>query len=166
MPHLTDLKLEEDDFRQTMTPPSPWTPSWGWRVTTQTSAHKPPRYLCKCLVSPFPAECWIVLCYDTLSPHIAEPSPDRINSSQDVWPRTPDKAEEKADSCGELWVINIWWMLLRVAIVCYNVTTLQGRRGVELWSATSQGRNVKSGNLVARLSFIWSRQTAAFVREW
>ena len=56
-------------------------------------------------------------------------------------------------------------MLLRVAIVCYNITTLQGQRGVELWSATSQGRNVKSGNLVARLSFIWSRQTTAFVRE-
>ena len=98
MPHLTDLKLEEDDFRQTMTPPSPWTPSWGWRVwwvTTQTSAHKPPRYLCKCLVSPFPAECWIVLCYDTLSPHIVEPSPDRINNSQDVWPRPRTKQSKK-----------------------------------------------------------------------
>ena len=55
-------------------------------------------------------------------------------------------------------------MLLRVAIVCYNVTRA-ARSGVELWSATSQGRNVKSGNLVARLSFIWSRQTTAFVRE-
>ena len=53
-------------------------------------------------------------------------------------------------------------MLLRVAMCA---TTLEGQRGVDLWSATSHGINVKSRNLVARLSFIWSRQTAAFVRE-
>ena len=47
----------------------------------------------------------------------------------------------------------------------YNVTRAARSGVVELWSAASQGINVKSGNLVARLSFIWSRQTAAFVRE-
>ena len=57
-------------------------------------------------------------------------------------------------------------MLLRVAMCA---TTLQRYKGSEEWSCgvqpTSQGINVKSGNLVARLSFIWSRQTTAFVRE-
>ena len=61
--------------------------------------------------------------------HLTSPSPAQIGSItvKTSGPGPGTKQSKKRTVCGELWVINIWWALLRVAMCA---TTLQGWSGV------------------------------------